>query len=61
MFQRILVPLDGSTRSEQAIPVAALIARASDATLVLLRVANVPREYGFYLFESYIAQSPIFI
>ena len=61
MFQRILVPLDGSTRSEQAIPVAAMIARASDATLVLLRVANVPREYGLYLFESYIAQTPIFI
>ena len=29
MFQNILVPLDGSVRAEQAIPVAARVARAS--------------------------------
>jgi len=28
MFQRILVPLDGSKRAEQAIPVAVSMARA---------------------------------
>jgi len=38
MFQRILAPLDGSSRAEHAIPVAALIARASGGSLVLLRV-----------------------
>jgi nucleotide-binding universal stress UspA family protein len=38
MFQRILVPLDGSSLAEQALPIAARIARASGASLVLLRV-----------------------
>jgi len=38
MFQRILAPLDGSSRAEHAIPVAALISRASGGSLVLLRV-----------------------
>lgn len=42
MFERILVPLDGSALAEQAIPVAARLARASGGTLVLLRVAVVP-------------------
>jgi len=38
MFQRILVPLDGSPRAERAIPVAAHIARASGGTVILVRV-----------------------
>jgi nucleotide-binding universal stress UspA family protein len=38
MFQRIVVPLDGSTLAEQALPIAAHIARASGASLILLRV-----------------------
>ncbi len=38
MFQRIVVPLDGSSRAEQALPVAARIARATGGSLVLLRV-----------------------
>src|SRR5579859_7886173 len=38
MFQRILVPLDGSERAERAIPVAARIARASCGTVVFLQV-----------------------
>ena len=42
MFQRILVPLDGSTRAEQALPVAARLARASNGTLLLLRAFSVP-------------------
>lgn len=40
MFQSILVPLDGSVRAEQAIPVAARIARASGGTITLLRVLS---------------------
>lgn len=44
MFQRILVPLDGSARAENAIPVAALLARASAASLVIVRVALIPIE-----------------
>jgi nucleotide-binding universal stress UspA family protein len=40
MFQRILVPLDGSPRSERAIPVAAHIARASGGTVILVRVVS---------------------
>ena len=32
MFERILVPLDGSTRAERALPVAARIAQASGGT-----------------------------
>lgn len=38
MFRHILVPLDGSTRAEQALPVAARIARATSGTVTLLRI-----------------------
>ena len=38
MFQRILVPLDGSARAEQAIPAAARIARAFGGVIILLCV-----------------------
>jgi nucleotide-binding universal stress UspA family protein len=41
MFKRLLVPLDGSTRAERAIPVAARIARASGGAVVLARAVNV--------------------
>ncbi len=40
MFKRILVPLDGSSRAEQAIPVAARIARALGDSVTLLRVVT---------------------
>jgi len=40
MFQRILVPLDGSTRAERAIPVAARLAHASGGLVILMRVMN---------------------
>lgn len=40
MFQRILIPLDGSRGSEQAIPVAASLARQAGGTLVLLHVIS---------------------
>lgn len=45
MFQHILVPLDGSTRAERAIPVAARVARASGGTVVLVRVVGHPGEF----------------
>ena len=45
MFQRILVPLDGSTRAERAIPVAARIARASRGSVILVRVVSTAIEF----------------
>lgn len=42
MFRQILVPVDGSSLAEQSIPWAARIARASRASLVLLRVVASP-------------------
>jgi nucleotide-binding universal stress UspA family protein len=41
MFQHILVPLDGSARAEQALPLAARLARASNRTLNLVRVVDI--------------------
>ncbi len=41
MFQRILVPLDGSFRAEQALPVAARIARFAGGSVVLLKVVSI--------------------
>ncbi len=46
MFERILVPLDGSSRAEQALPVAACMARASGGTILLVRVITPLIEYG---------------
>ncbi len=54
MFDRILVPLDGSHRAEQALPIAARLARAFRGTVVLLRVVSIPNE-----FVSYLALEPI--
>lgn len=48
MFQRILVPLDGSERAERAIPVAARIARATGGAIVFLRVVMAPADRGTY-------------
>jgi nucleotide-binding universal stress UspA family protein len=42
MFHHILVPLDGSTRAEAALPVAARLARANSGTLTVLRVVTAP-------------------
>ncbi len=49
MFQRILVPLDGSARAEAAIPVAARIARAAHGTVILMRCIEPLTPYGPYL------------
>lgn len=38
MFQCILVPLDGSPRAEEALPMASHLARATGASMILLRV-----------------------
>ena len=45
MFRRILVPLDGSSRAEHAIPVAAQMAHAQHGSLVLLRVVTPAVEW----------------
>jgi nucleotide-binding universal stress UspA family protein len=42
MAKRVLVPIDGSDRSESIVPVVAAIARDSGATVRLLRVYPVP-------------------
>ncbi len=46
MFQHILVPLDGSVRAEQALPVAARLARASGGSLLLVRVVSPLIDYS---------------
>lgn len=48
MFKKILVPLDGSAGAEHAIFVAGRIARASSAKMLLVRVVEVPVEYGLH-------------
>ncbi len=48
MFQRILVPLDGSEGAERAIPVAARIARTSGASIVFIRVVPPPAWVGAF-------------
>ena len=42
MKRQILVPLDGSALSETALPHAIALARATSASLLLLRVVSVP-------------------
>jgi nucleotide-binding universal stress UspA family protein len=41
MFQRILVPLDGSQCAERAIPVAARLARASGGSVILVQALSL--------------------
>lgn len=48
MFQRILVPLDGSALAEQALPVAARLARAVAGEVVLAHMVFTPRAYQYY-------------
>ncbi|GHO48744.1 universal stress protein [Ktedonospora formicarum] len=45
MFHHILVPLDGSERAEEALPLAAQLARSTGASLLLLRVIPSERVY----------------
>ena len=41
LFQRILVPLDGSSLSEQVVPFAAALAKAGKGSVTLLHVVDV--------------------
>src|SRR5260370_950498 len=52
MFQRILVPLDGSERAEQALPLAARLIRAWEGSLLLVRVVMPSREVGLHTREA---------
>ncbi len=58
MFERILVPLDGSRGSERAIPVAAHIARASFGSIVFVSVVLPPVEIGTYRVERAVPLKP---
>ncbi len=58
MFQRILVPLDGSKRSERAIPLAAHIVRAGNGTIVFVYVVLPPVEFGTYSAERTVSLKP---
>ena len=60
MFQQILVPLDGSTRAERAILVAAHIAHTTGGSIVLLRGAALPSEYEPPLYAAYPSRAPFF-
>ena len=42
MYQRVIVPLDGSERAEQALPNATDLARASNASILLVSVVGYP-------------------
>jgi nucleotide-binding universal stress UspA family protein len=54
MFKRILVPLDGSERAEQALPVAARMARGSGGSVILLQAVDVAT-FSY----SYLALAPM--
>ncbi|MBE3560467.1 MAG: universal stress protein [Ktedonobacteraceae bacterium] len=51
MFQKIVVPLDGSSLAEQALPVAARLARAGSSSLLLLRIVPPLHQYAWYPVE----------
>jgi nucleotide-binding universal stress UspA family protein len=51
MFQHILVLLDGSGRAELALPVAARLARATGASLTLVRMMTLPADFTWSKLE----------
>ncbi len=55
MFARILVPLDGSARAEQAIPEAARLARATQGTIILVQAVAPPPQYP----ATYVPVEPL--
>ncbi len=57
MYQKLLVPLDGSQLSEQVVPYAALLGKALQAPIELLRVFDsVPGQWGDALRGRYLDQ-----
>lgn len=48
MLEHILVPLDGSHRDEQILPMVARLARAAHAKVTLITIIAVPSEYYAY-------------
>jgi len=54
MFRRILVPLDGSSLAEKALPFAAHLAQVSGGTIILAHVSNLAIEYGPYLAQPFV-------
>jgi len=52
MFRRIIVPLDGSERAEQALPVAAHLAQSSGGTVVLLQVFAISSGAAWQVMEG---------
>ncbi|HEU5380990.1 MAG TPA: universal stress protein [Ktedonobacteraceae bacterium] len=58
MFQHILVPLDGSSRAEQVLPVAVRLARASKGTITLLTVISMaPEAASYYMTGPFLPQT----
>lgn len=55
MLQHILVPLDGSACAEQALPVAARIARANGATITVVRILAQTQEYPYTLMDGTVS------
>jgi nucleotide-binding universal stress UspA family protein len=58
MFQRILVPLDGSTRAESALPIAVRLAQSSGGSVILLYVVEPPVSSGKFRAPEAYPQAP---
>ncbi len=54
MFRRILVPLDGSSLAEHALPLAARLAKVSGGTITLLHISSITMEYGPALAQPFM-------
>jgi nucleotide-binding universal stress UspA family protein len=64
MYRTILVPLDGSSFSERALPVATALARATGGKLVLVRAASasvLPGAHSSDLQDRHIEKEDMFI
>lgn len=59
MFHRIIVPLDESSLAEQAIPIAAHIARASGGSLHFIHVVHDPIDYAWQYGEEALVSKNI--
>jgi nucleotide-binding universal stress UspA family protein len=47
MYNKILVPLDGSKRAERILPHVEKLAHDNDATVIFLTVTRAPRVFGY--------------